>query len=124
MEPCGSARTQRRRAGTHHAVDLRLASLRQVDDVVPVVVQVLHAAVEVPPQEGAGFAGQRDAPETQLRPSGGGRDGEFSALNAAFLSRAPTKTAYLTPLGPWSRKNPQISLFCPINDGSFHANHK
>lgn len=75
---------QRRRTRTHHAVDLRLASLRQVDDVVPVVVQVLHAALEVPPQEGAGFAGQRDAPETQLRPSGDGKDREFSALNSSF----------------------------------------
>lgn len=76
---------QRRGTRTHHAVDLRLASLRQVDDVVPVVVQVLHAAVEVPPQEGAGLPGQRDAPETQLRPSGDRRDGEFAALNSTFL---------------------------------------
>lgn len=51
---------------THHAVDLQLAPLRQIDDVDPVVVQVLHAAMEVLPQEGAGFAGQRDASETQL----------------------------------------------------------
>lgn len=51
-------------------MDLRLASLGQVDDVVPVVVQVLHAALEVPPQEGAGFPGQRDAPEAQLRAAG------------------------------------------------------
>lgn len=63
-------RRTRTRTRTHHAVDLWLASLCQVDDVVTVVVQVLHAAVEVLPQEGAGFARQRDAPETQLRPSG------------------------------------------------------
>lgn len=52
---------------TYHAVYLRLASLRQVYDVDAVVVEVFHAAVEVLPQKGAGFAGQRDASETQLR---------------------------------------------------------
>jgi len=47
-------------------VYLWLAPLGQVDDVDPVVIEVLHAAVEVLPQEGAGFTGQRDASETQL----------------------------------------------------------
>lgn len=51
---------------THHAVDLQLAPLGQVDDVDAVVVQVLHAAVEVLPQEGSRFSRQRDASETQL----------------------------------------------------------
>lgn len=51
---------------THHAVDLRLASLGQVYDIDPVVVEVLHAAVEVLPQEGAGFSRQGDAAEAQL----------------------------------------------------------
>lgn len=55
-------------------MDLQLAPLRQVDDVDAVVVQVLHAAMEVLPQEGAGFAGQRDAAETQLRPARERRD--------------------------------------------------
>jgi len=47
-------------------VNLRLASLCQVYNVDAVVVEVLHAAVEVLPQEGAGFPRQRDASEAQL----------------------------------------------------------
>ena len=49
---------------SHHAVYLGLASLGQVDDVDPVVVQVLNAAVEVLPDEGARLAGKGDTPET------------------------------------------------------------
>lgn len=45
---------------------LRLASLGQVYNVDPVVVEILHAAVKVPPQEGAGLPGQRDPAEAQL----------------------------------------------------------
>lgn len=52
--------------GTHHAVYLRLASLGQVYNVDPIVVEVLHAAVKVPPQESAGLSGQWDPTETQL----------------------------------------------------------
>lgn len=51
---------------THHAVYLRLASLRQIYDIDSVVVEVFHAAVEVLPQEGAGFTRQGDASKTQL----------------------------------------------------------
>ena len=55
-------------------MDLQLAPLRQVNDVDAVVVQVFHAAVEVLPEEGAGFARQRDASEAQLRPARDRRD--------------------------------------------------
>lgn len=51
---------------THHAVDLRLASLGQVYNIDPIVVEILHAAVKVLPQESAGLSGQRDPAETQL----------------------------------------------------------
>lgn len=102
---------QQRRTRTHHAVDLRLASLRQVDDVVPVVVQVLHAAVEVPPQEGAGLAGQRDAPETQLRPSGDRRDREFSALNSTFLSRRQQRCGLFHLFGSLDQKEDRFLSF-------------
>ena len=51
-------------AGSHHAVYLGLASLGQVDDVDPVVVQVLNAAVEVLPDEGARLARKGDTPKT------------------------------------------------------------
>ena len=50
--------------GSHHAVYLGLASLGQVDDVDPVVVQVLNAAVEVLPDEGARLARKGDTPKT------------------------------------------------------------
>lgn len=105
-------------------MDLRLAPLRQVDDVVPVVVQVLHAAVEVPPQEGAGFSGQRDAPEAQL-PSGDRRDGEFWGIRLRlFLVGTNGDATCFIRSGPWTGKNPEIPLFCQINDGCFHPNHK
>lgn len=51
---------------THHAVDLRLASLGQVYNIDPIVVEILHAAVKVLPQESPRFSGQRDPAETQL----------------------------------------------------------
>lgn len=51
---------------THHAVDLRLASLGQVYNIDPIVVEILHAAVKVLPQESPRLSGQRDPAETQL----------------------------------------------------------
>lgn len=45
---------------------LRLASLGQVYNIDPIVVEILHAAVKVLPQESAGLSGQRDPAETQL----------------------------------------------------------
>lgn len=51
---------------THHAVYLRLASLGQVYNIDPIVVEILHAAVKVLPQESAGLSGQWDPAETQL----------------------------------------------------------
>lgn len=57
-------------SNTHHAVNLRLASLCQVYNIDPVVVEVFHAAVEVLPQKGARFTRQWDASETQLRDEG------------------------------------------------------
>lgn len=51
---------------TYHAVYLWLASLCQVYDIDSIVIKVFHAAMEVLPEEGAGFTGQRNASKTQL----------------------------------------------------------
>lgn len=51
---------------THHAVNLGFLALGQVDDVHPVVVEVLHASLEVLPEEGSRFSGQRNAADTEL----------------------------------------------------------
>lgn len=87
-------------------MDLQLASLRQVDDVDTVVVQVLHAAVEVLPQESAGFAGQRDASEAQLQPGENGGEGETESLHSRY------------PL--WEAK-----LWCVfvLSNGTFNVKH-
>lgn len=59
--------TSQKVCATHHTVYLWLAPLCQVYDVDSVVVEVLHAAVEVLPQKGARFTRQWDASEAQLR---------------------------------------------------------
>lgn len=51
---------------THHAVYLWLASLCQIYDIDPVVVEVFHATIEVLPQKGAGLTRQRDPSKAQL----------------------------------------------------------
>lgn len=51
---------------THHAVDLRLPALGQVNDVHSVVVQVLHTTLEVLPQECSRFSRQRNTANTEL----------------------------------------------------------
>lgn len=51
---------------THHTVDLWFLALGQVDDVHPVVVQVLHTTVEVLAQERSRFSGQRNAADAEL----------------------------------------------------------
>lgn len=51
---------------THHAVDLRFASLGHVDDVDAIVVQVLQAAMEILSQKGPRLARQRDSSKAKL----------------------------------------------------------
>lgn len=50
----------------YHSVYLRLAALGEVDDVHPVVVEVLHTAMKVPPEERSGFSRKRDPAEAEL----------------------------------------------------------
>lgn len=70
---------------THHAVYLRLASLGQVYNIDPIVVEILHAAVKVLPQESAGLSGQRDPAETQLL------EGEETESEKAAIETAANK---------------------------------
>lgn len=105
-------KTTQRGSDTHHAVYLRLASLGQVYNIDPIVVEILHAAVKVLPQESSRLSGQRDPTETQLlegRRSRGGREWEAedkkkkttTTRNAVFWScqsdsaaRSPAHTVY------------------------------
>lgn len=50
----------------YHGVDLRFASLGHVDDIDPIVVEVLQAAMEILPQKGPRLSWQRNSSKTKL----------------------------------------------------------
>lgn len=85
---------------THHAVYLWFAPLCQVDDIDSVVVEVFHAAVEVLPQKGAGFTGQRDASKTQLWRQNRGRHlstryrNQFTTVKLKIWCLRPSRCVY------------------------------
>lgn len=50
----------------YHTVNLGFASLGKINDVHSVVVEVLQAAVKVPPEKGPGLSWERDSTKAEL----------------------------------------------------------
>lgn len=96
---------------THHAVYLRLASLRQIYDIDSVVVEVFHAAVEVLPQKGARFTRQGDASKTQLSR----KEKHKSSINTGYRHWSYIVTKRVVDVKKTKKKRNKMKFtFCSI----------